>query len=147
MKAHNQDSLDSVGDQRDLSGQTALHVASVAGHAEFVSALLQVGVTCHPSRVVFTVTCHVSRVTLQHPDTDPNIRDLVHGATPLVAALVQGHGHVVRWVSRVTCHVSRVTCHNSSVLVADDDVDINTADTRGHTPLIIGELQLVVLYN
>ena len=42
------------------------------------------------------VTCHVSRVTLQHPDTDPNIRDLVHGATPLVAALVQGHGHVVR---------------------------------------------------
>ena len=109
MKAHNQDSLDSVGDQRDLSGQTALHVASVAGHAEFVSALLQVGVTCHPSRVVFTVTCHVSRVTLQHPDTDPNIRDLVHGATPLVAALVQGHGHVVRWVSRVMCHVSRVT--------------------------------------
>ena len=88
----------------------------------------------------------MSLVTLQHPDTDPNIRDLVHGATPLVAALVQGHGHVVRWVG-VMCNVSRVTCHNSSVLVADEDVDLNTADTRGHTPLIIGELQLLALYD
>ena len=43
-------------------------------------------------------------------------------------------------------HVSRVTCHNCSVLVADEDVDLNTADTRGHTPLIIGELQLLALY-
>ena len=49
-------------------------------------------------------------------------------------------------VSCVMCHVSRVTCHNCSVLVADEDVDLNTADTRGHTPLIIGELQLLALY-
>ena len=49
-------------------------------------------------------------------------------------------------VSCVMCHVSRVMCHNCSVLVADEDVDLNTADTRGHTPLIIGELQLLALY-
>ena len=49
-------------------------------------------------------------------------------------------------VLRVLCHVLRVMCHNSSVLVADEDVDLNTADTRGHTPLIIGELQLLALY-
>ena len=99
------------------------------------------------SPVTCSVYCHVSRVTcnLAAPGHGPQHQG--PGARRHAPGGGAGAGARPRGQVGVTCHVSRVTCHNSSVLVADDDVDINTADTRGHTPLIIGELQLVVLYN